>query len=328
MSETANILRLTLLGLVLSIMSATAYGQETGKVQVHSAKTGVGSKPVALGQPREAMPNPHWQPGACDACHTKTPTKQSLNLRENRSEKLCNSCHETISSHSYIHPVGMGVSREMLARMPSGFRKAIATEKGRLNCRTCHDLTMTCVKQRAKERLTNPRFFRGGPYKSRTDICYLCHDPRQYQRLNPHDQLTQAGKTREETCLVCHQDSKKLDKAAGIQDVDFNQKTDLSKMCTGCHPYQPHPGGSFSFSGKGPPNHLVKPNPQFVKRMAVMAKKNGIILPLTPESNEIFCGTCHNPHQKGVIKTADAATGAGSRYRLRMQEMCANCHDK
>lgn len=333
MSATASDIRLILLGLIVAIFSATTLSaKEPTIVPNQSAqqiqKPASTATPVPLASSRPTIANPHWQADACKACHTKTPTKRSLNLRDNRSEKLCNRCHESISSHSYIHPVGMPVDRKMLARMPASFRQAIATEKGRLNCRTCHDLTMTCLPKRAKEKLTNPRFFRDGPYNSRTDICYLCHDAKQYQRLNPHDQLTKSGKIKKDTCLICHEDGTRLENAKQFEDVDFNEKSDLSKMCTGCHPYQPHPGGSFAVSGKGPPSHLVRPGKSFTERMAKQAKKNGIVLPLTPGSGEIFCGTCHNPHEKGVIKTAAAAKGAGSKRRLRMQQMCANCHDK
>ena len=108
----------------------------------------------------------------------------------------------------------------------------------------------------------------------------------------------------------------------------FNEKEDLSGMCIGCHPYQPHPGGTFSVSGKGPPNHLVKPNERFVTHMEKMAKKNGIVLPLTPGSGKIFCGTCHNPHQKGTIPLERAgAKGAGEHYRHRLPgNICMKCH--
>ena len=333
MSATASLIRLILLGLALAMYSAyTVSAQEPTNVPKQSVQQNLNpassARPTPAVESRPAIANPHWQPGACQTCHTKTPTKQSLYLRDAPSEKLCNSCHETISSHSYIHPVGMRVDKKMLKRMPVSFRKAIATEQGRVGCRTCHDLTMTCLPKRAKEKLTNPRFFREGPYKTRTDICYLCHDAKQYQRLNPHDQLTKSGKVREDICLICHEDGSKLKTATNFDQVDFNEKEDLSNMCIGCHPYQPHPGGTFSVSSKGPPDHLVKPNKRFVTHMEKMAKKNGIVLPLTPGSGKIFCGTCHNPHQKGVIKTAAAARGAGTPKRLRMQQMCANCHDK
>ena len=59
-----------------------------------------------------------------------------------------------------------------------------------------------------------------------------------------------------------------------------------------------------------------------------MEKKNNIVLPLEPGSGKVFCGTCHNPHEKGVIKLKAAAKGADANKRLRMQKICKNCHDK
>jgi predicted CXXCH cytochrome family protein len=303
MSDTARIFLRSLLILTWTMFSATA--------QSAKESTTVPKLAVQQASQEHSVSNPHWQADACNACHTRTPTGRNLYLRSQQSDKLCNDCHESISAHSYIHPVGMRPDAAMLRRMPRAFRNAIKVEKGRVGCRTCHDLTMTCLPNQASKRYTNPRFFRNGPYKTRTDLCYLCHDSAKYKRLNPHDQLDRAGKIKEESCLVCHKSGDKLKTANGIEQVDFNVDSNLSKMCTGCHLYEPHPGGSFSYSSKGPPNHLVKPNKRFQKR-----------------TGEIFCGTCHNPHQKGVIKTAAAARGAGSKQRLRMQQMCANCHDK
>lgn len=329
MSAFASDPHLTLPGLMVTMfLITTTYAQEPGSVQKQSVPQNLNQ--VAMLPEKAAgrrVTNPHWQPDGCNTCHIKTPTGNALHLRSNSSEKLCNSCHESISSHSYIHPTGMPVNRKMLKRMPAGFRKAISIENGRVSCRTCHDLTMTCLPKRANEKFTNPRFFRGGPYKDRTDICYLCHDAGKYQRLNPHDQLTRSGQVKKQSCLICHKDGSKLKTASSIDEVDFNVTDDPAKMCTGCHPYQPHPGGSFSFSGKGPPNHLVQPSREVASRMKLMSKKNGIVLPLAPGSGKIFCGTCHNPHQKGVLMNA-AARGAGSKNQLRMQQMCANCHDK
>ncbi len=284
---------------------------------------------VSRGQLKiDQIPDPHWQQDRCQACHKKRPDKSGLHLRQSDTNRLCNTCHDLVWPHSYIHPVGMRPDKAMRKRMPREFLNTLKKSKGKINCATCHDIPMTCVASRARERHTNPRFFRGGPYRERTDLCYLCHDAKQYQRINPHDQITAKGKVKKQTCLVCHADGEKLAGAKNIGDVDFNIKTDLSKMCSGCHPWVPHPGGSFSFTGKGKPNHLVTPMLSMQRRMKTMSKKNGIVLPLSPDTNRVFCGTCHNSHEKGIIKRHAAARGADSKNRLRMQKMCTNCHDK
>jgi len=53
----------------------------------------------------------------------------------------------------------------------------------------------------------------------------------------------------------------------------------------------------------------------------------GVYLPLY--NDVIFCGTCHNPHQEGVIQRKEAVAGAGERYFLRLnggKELCLVCH--
>jgi predicted CXXCH cytochrome family protein len=50
-------------------------------------------------------------------------------------------------------------------------------------------------------------------------------------------------------------------------------------------------------------------------------------LPLDDE--KIFCGTCHNPHEKGVIQREAAGNGAGKEHFLRLNggyDLCVVCH--
>jgi predicted CXXCH cytochrome family protein len=275
------------------------------------------------------VPNPHWRADACRACHSGPASAKNVALRDRDMNRLCNVCHETISNHSYIHPVGMRIDKDMAARMPPSFREAMKRGAGQVTCITCHDLPMQCLRERASARGLNPLFFRGGPYRDRTELCFRCHDAGQYQRLNPHDQLTDAGQPREASCLICHEDADKLGPARSIADVDFNVRGDLNALCTGCHPWIPHPGGAFSFSrtGKGP-DHLTVPSREVRARMEKMERQHDIVMPLDPNTGRIFCATCHNPHERGVVKLAAAARGADSDKRLRMADMCLNCHEK
>ena len=273
------------------------------------------------------VPNPHWRRDACQACHSGTPTRASPKLRDADVSRLCNTCHGAISDHGYIHPTGMPVPKDMQARLSKPFREAVTRARGTISCITCHDVPMSCLPQRAGERGLNPRFFREGPYRDRSALCYRCHDPAQYARLNPHDQVGPDGKLRESTCRVCHDTLPDGAKARGIGDVDFTVKGDLASQCTGCHPWKPHPGG-FSFSSGGPPDHLRVPSARVVDRMRVMERKNGVALPLDPNTGKVSCATCHNPHARAVVRVAAAAKGADEKNRLRMPEMCENCHDK
>ena len=171
-------------------------------------------------------------------------------------------------------------------------------------------------------------FFRGGPYKSRTDQCYQCHDANGYQRRNAHDQRDDDGQIKKNSCLICHDKFEGLESAKSIKDVGFNVKESLVKICRSCHELKAHPSGNFTFTAKGTPNHLVVPPENIRSHMLKSEKEHGVVLPLDPNTGRVFCGTCHNPHEKGVIKLQAAAKGADEKKRLRMQNICTNCHDK
>ncbi len=285
---------------------------------------------LAHGRLRPAqVPNPHWREDACKACHTGVPSTGSPGLRDQDINRLCRTCHAAISKHSYIHPVGMPAPEGMQARMSEPFRRAIARGGGKVTCITCHDLPMQCLPERARERSRNARFFRGGPYRTRTGLCFQCHDASRYARLNPHDQVAETGVLREDVCLVCHPDDGSLSKARSIDEVGFTVARDaLSSMCTRCHPWVPHPGGGFSFAGEEASNHLVKPSSAVLARKRHMERQRAIALPLEPATGRVFCGTCHNPHERGVVKNEEADKGADSEQRLRAQELCIHCHEK
>jgi hypothetical protein len=157
-------------------------------------------------------------------------------------------------------------------------------------------------------------------------LCYRCHDPEYYERLNPHDQISDSGQLIEDRCRVCHRDTKDLRTATSMTGLSFTTDQDFSSLCTRCHKWVPHPGG-FSFSSKEGPDHLVVPSLQMLRRLQRMEKKNNVMLPLEPVSGRIFCATCHNPHEKGVVRSAAADKGADRPDRLRMRDICTNCHD-
>jgi hypothetical protein len=278
---------------------------------------------------REQVPNPHWRADGCVACHTRTPDKHGLYLRNRDVDVVCNNCHATVSFHSYIHPTGIRPGQKMLKQMSPGFRSAVRRANGKLSCITCHDLPKQCLGKKLQQQL-NPRFFRGGAYDTRSAICYQCHDAKAYVRLNPHDQIDKQGHLREARCGVCHRTLTGLATATRLEQVDFNLTGDLAAMCTGCHPYKPHPGGGFSFSRKSKEasNHLVIPPPEIAKRLQHQQQANKLVMPLDPQTGKIYCATCHNPHQKGVIRNVAAAQGAGSDNRLRTVDICEQCHDK
>lgn len=278
----------------------------------------------------EQIPDPHWRDDACLGCHSARPEPGNAPLRQSDSARLCGNCHDAASRHSYLHPSGARPGRDMLERMPASYRDRL--EQGRVTCTTCHDLPAQCLPERRNQRQENPMFLRDGPFAHRTDACYLCHDASQYARINPHEQVDRDGSLRKATCALCHSDVESLDSSAGVEGVGFNIRNDLARMCTGCHPWIPHPGGTFMFSStfkdRKHPEHLAVPPREMRRYMQRMAARNGIILPLDPTTGKVYCATCHNPHARGVIEDEAAARGAGSDKRLRMKNICTNCHNK
>lgn len=229
----------------------------------------------------------------------------------------------------------MAPSAEKRDQMPDDFRQAIKRGGGVVTCIACHDLPMQCNKNRFEEKGLNPRFFRGGPYRERTDLCFNCHNPTHYERLNPHDQISDRGELDTQRCLVCHSVTPNRRGAKSIADVSFNVTDDLTKLCTGCHPWRPHPGGAWATfapnSTRDGPNHLVKPSEVILKRLKESEVKQDVVLPLDPSTGRVFCATCHNPHERGVQRYARADKGGDTYKRLRRtggEAICYYCHNK
>jgi len=278
----------------------------------------------------EQVPDPHWRNDACASCHTRTPTAGNTALRHQGTETLCNVCHTSVGRHAYRHPSNLTPSADMRKRMPGNYRKAM--RRDRIVCTTCHELPAQCLRERRGEQRGNRAFLRDGPFKHRSDPCYLCHDASAYARLNPHDQLDDGGRIRKGSCALCHGNDASLQPSTRAGEVGYSIRRDLASLCTGCHPWIPHPGGKFmfadSFRDRKHPEHLAVPPAPMRQRMREMAKKNGIILPLDPTTGKVYCATCHNPHERGLLTDTAASRGADADKRLRMQDLCTNCHDK
>lgn len=277
----------------------------------------------------EQVPNPHWNARGCAACHKAKPSKKNLKLRTNDVKVMCGNCHDKLSHDSFFHPTEIAPSKSKKKRMSNSFKKFLSSKafsNGKLNCLTCHDVVKQCYTSKFKEKGNNHEFFRDGPYTSRTALCFNCHDKKKYKRFNPHAQVSRSGKVYKATCLMCHKNSKNLFNNAPLSKQEFNVGKDWKNMCTGCHPWKPHPGGELSF-GKKVPNHLVVPSKYTLKTMKTMVKKKNLYFPLEPHTGKVYCGTCHNVHETGVLKQRIKQKGSKSKFRLREKNMCKNCHD-
>ncbi|WJW76618.1 hypothetical protein QVG61_05880 [Thiohalobacter sp. IOR34] len=274
----------------------------------------------------EKIPNPHWNPDSCDICHLEQPAADLSSLRKGAREEICNTCHSRLASNKLLHTSNIRPRTDMLRRMPRDYRNSMRAQN--IVCTTCHDMRSQCLPSRISEKKTNPDFVRGGIRKSRSDVCYLCHDQERHVRLNPHEQIDDEGNIRKPSCRLCHENIEALGSARGISDVDFHIKSDLRQMCLGCHPWTPHPGGKFRlFSDAKPPNHLIRPDRAMHERLVEISAERGVIMPLDPTNGKIFCATCHNPHEEGVVAGA-AGVGATNKDRLRSTKICTICHDK
>ena len=264
--------------------------------------------------------DPHWRRGYCFACHSKDAEKYpSVFKRKGNIEKVCGNCHDAISGDTLIHATGMVPSKEVKSRMPKSFK---LTEEGKVGCLTCHELKYQCLEKEYNRKGSDPKFFRGGPYNSRTDLCYKCHKKESYGRLNPHDQINDEGELMEDVCLYCHASLPDSRVDEGINAVKF-VVDDLKELCQRCHRDRAHPGGRFiNF------DHLVTPSPKIRFFMRHNEKKSNVALPLEPDTGKIFCATCHNPHERGVLR-GRYDKGADDAQRLRLGsgfEICGACH--
>lgn len=152
--------------------------------------------------------------------------------------------------------------------------------------------------------------------------------------VNPHEQITDEGYIRWAKCAICHPEVPDIEKAKSIEDVKLLFEDDLKQGCYRCHPQRIHPGGEWIGTAlgreKGAPNHLIVPPPQIRENIELSMKENSVILPFEPGTGKIFCGTCHNPHERGLL-IGKADTGADNEKRLRAMpggSVCQHCHRK
>jgi len=254
--------------------------------------------------------NPHFQSGQCNICHAGTRPRP---IKPRLVEKLCEKCHLPEKGLLEHHPVNIDVLRNN--DMP--FSDRLPLVEGKLTCITCHDLIIQC-KMEETGAMDNRAFLRGGPYSAPWDICYLCHDSRLYEGSSPHDQINDQGIIQEETCWYCHQPPEEESHTEKL-----NVGPIMEDICLSCHGHKTHPAGAV---------HTVKPSPKLQAFMQFTSQKQGVFLPLNSKE-EIYCATCHNPHEKGLIDANDPkARGAEGdqpqNYRKRIlgKQMCLACH--
>ena len=252
--------------------------------------------------------NPHFRKDRCDACH---PPGNPRMLLHADADELCLSCHKDEKNRVEIHPSGVSARKGEVRKIPSDF--PLVNKK--LGCITCHDHLVPC-RWDTSLGIADPLFLRGGPYMKPWEICFRCHEHTLYQVFYLHDQMEDNGTILEETCIYCHQPPAPGSEQSIVGDP-------LEPNCVSCHRIVHHPAGT---------NHLRKPTRKVQKNLQRVSRQNNLYFPLTSRG-EIYCGTCHNPHEKGVLK-AQTPASLGSegdqprnqRLRALSEEICLVCH--
>jgi predicted CXXCH cytochrome family protein len=264
---------------------------------------------------KKEIVNPHWTGKNCIECHiSEHPESGSAKLKYDGDPiKLCNNCHGTEFAREDIHPIQVAPLDNMKKFFPTDW----PLKDGKLSCLTCHDLLLQMNDNFAVKTI-NPKFLRGGPYASLTDFCFICHQEGEYNKTNPHKQLNASGEIIENSCRFCHQSLPNPEKVENIKGVSF--KSSLDHYCIICHPKQKtsHPARA---------DHIIK-LPENIKD-SIKSGLSSLEVYLPLDNDNIFCGTCHNPHQKGVIKREKAQYGSGEKFFLRLNggyELCVACH--
>jgi len=263
----------------------------------------------------EEMVNPHFTGTNCGECHIQdAPRGEWAPLQFNGdSVRLCNRCHETEFARTDIHPVGVALTGPMKKILPGDF----PLKDGKVTCLTCHDALLQ-MKDDFAQKTTNPAFIRGAPYEMLAAFCFLCHRQEEYKKTNPHKQRDEQGNIVEGRCLFCHQSLPDPVQVKNMGEVTF--KSELALYCVNCHPQQKteHPARA---------NHLI-PLPDFLSE-SLPGRLAALQVELPLDGDRIFCGTCHNPHEKGVIQRKEALHGAGEEFFLRLNggyALCVTCH--
>jgi predicted CXXCH cytochrome family protein len=258
--------------------------------------------------------NPHWTGKYCEECHLdKTPRKGNARLKfDGDPIKLCNRCHTRAFVTVEIHPINVSVDKEMQRIFPSQW----PLNNGTISCLTCHD-ALAQAENNFPAKWGNPNFLRGAPYKKKTDFCFVCHPQEKFKKTNPHKQLDAQGKINSQTCLVCHEIVPDPAQQQGPSSVSL--KGPAESLCVGCHPVH------FASHGADKGQLLVSAD----MRKTMQSRERALSVDLPLNNDRVMCGTCHNPHDKGVQKRPEAASGAGEKYFLRLNggyDLCVVCH--
>ncbi len=247
--------------------------------------------------------NPHGLKISCIACHEKRPEpKKQVTYIDNDYEKICRKCHENDIDGHHVTKVKSTINTYLMDFL----NFPLLNEE--IFCSTCHD--EVCYDE------INPRnkdFLFNGPYRSKAEFCDKCHKKEVSTRENAHSQIDAKGNIIKKKCAICHT---KLQQEG---DKEIYLVAPIKELCSRCHVVFNHPDL----------NHLIPIDGEKLDILRQYEDEFKIEFPLS-DSDEITCTTCHNPHDKGVLKGVKAV-GAGEYLLLRgvsFEEACTPCHGK
>ncbi|MES9991775.1 MAG: hypothetical protein ABW098_07470 [Candidatus Thiodiazotropha sp.] len=280
--------------------------------------------------------NPHWDKSKCNLCHdgSKDITISNNFSHSGEYKNICMSCHEEDITHLYIHPVDLPITNEYKSKIEENWNGDLRlTKNGTMACQTCHDILDQCLPTRSHQKTRNPSFLRGGPFPDRYTLCYRCHDATKYERVNSHDQISDTGYLKLDKCRLCHEvDLTKQIKHGITRDVDQyplleDMNADRTQLCVRCHRKIDHPSSAFSIKSSKKYRHLVRLDSSKKRTLDNMHVETGIKLPIEPDTERVYCGTCHQPHQPGVFAGENATGVKMDNHRLRDTPICKYCHE-
>ncbi len=284
--------------------------------------------------------NPHWTGKYCTECHEEKPRPGKPVTFKFGGDfiKQCNSCHDTALSRMTEHVVGVGIKESEMLKKPSA---DFPLQDGKITCITCHDARIQ-EQTKISAKRQNPLFLRGVTGKSqltfewsksevvderysqnRYVICFECHRKEKLLQWSPHkNQINRNGEVNDELCLYCH--SEVPDRNA-IDKIEWKLKGEIQKQCLNCHMGKTryHPIRVTHYGNTLP----VK----ITNQIKLSERRIGIMIPLGIDvqgEERLVCTSCHNPHQRGVLKNRITRKGADSDKRLRLDgfTMCLSCH--
>ncbi|MBT3218658.1 MAG: hypothetical protein HN348_06165 [Proteobacteria bacterium] len=242
---------------------------------------------LLLGRPllaleAEEIVNPHGSGAHCLSCHDGgDEVGQPLPV-----VPTCRKCHPEAD----IHPVQIAPKEVFV---PEDW----PLEGGLVVCSTCH-AEPSCDSSRAKE----TPYYRGGYKGNARGFCFLCHDRKKYERVEPHH--PQSGdSTSDQTCVACHIS---VPEDGADPSSSFLRATPL-EVCSECHQQTVHAGVG---------THMGR---QLEADVSNQLPPN---LPLAPDRT-IACWTCHDVHEHSGSNQAEK-NKKPHRLKVALQELASS----